>query len=75
MAFDVAVGIEAVGALPGADVLLGQLIVLVVLAAQLNAIAPRQTFQRAERQVADVAGTVKERRRKSISDSELERAK
>ncbi len=56
MAFDIAVGVEAVGALPGADVLLSQLVVLVVLASQLDAVTPGQAFKRPEWQVADVAG-------------------
>jgi len=62
MAFDIAVSVEAVGALPGAYVLLSQLIVLVVLASELNAVAPGQaSFEGAEWQIADVVSNVNER--------------
>lgn len=51
---DIAIGIVLVVALPGADLLPQQLVVLVVLAAEGDAVAPGQALQRAEGQVGDL---------------------
>lgn len=51
---DIAIGIVLVVALPGADLLPQQLVVLVVLAAESDAVAPGQAQQRAEGQVGDL---------------------
>ncbi|RCM99365.1 hypothetical protein PA40_05762 [Pseudomonas aeruginosa] len=54
MLLDIAIGIVLVVALPGADLLPQQLVVLVILAAEGDAVAPGQALQRAEGQVGDL---------------------
>ncbi len=51
---DIAIGIVLIVALPGADLLPQQLVVLVILAAEGDAVAPGQAQQRAEGQVGDL---------------------
>lgn len=56
VAFDIAVGIEVIGALPGAYVLLCELIVLIVLTSELNAVTPKQRLEWPVRQITNVRG-------------------
>ena len=67
-AFDIAVGIVAIGACPGGDLLLSQAVILVVASRQAQAVGPGETLQGAEGQVLDLAG---QGRGRGVTDLQL----